>query len=157
MKLKRSIQVFLSVAAVLLLLGASGDQARFNNLGHRMICMCGCNQILLECNHVGCPLSGKMRDELTAGLSRGDSDSLIQQSFVQEYGLTVLAAPLYAGFGRIAWITPFVVFIAGFLIVAFVVRNWRLRPPQAQPAAHSSLPMKELLAYREKARKETDL
>ena len=34
-----------------------------------------------------------MRDELMAGIERGDSDSLVLQSFVQKYGNTVLAAP----------------------------------------------------------------
>ncbi len=157
MKRRRSTQIFLSVAALLCMLGASGDQARFNDLGHKMICMCSCNQILLECNHVGCTMSGKMRGQLTAAITRESSDSLVQQSFVQEYGLTVLAAPPNTGFGRVAWITPFLVFFTGLLAVVLVVRNWRLRAPQVMASEKSSLSAKQLLEYREKARKETDL
>ena len=48
---------FLIVACAGTLLGANGDSARFTDLGHRMMCVCGCNQILLECNHVGCTYS----------------------------------------------------------------------------------------------------
>ena len=83
----------------LTLLGADPD-ARFTKLGHQLMCMCGCNQILLECNHVGCTYSERMRNELSAGLERGDSDSLVLQSFVQKYGNTVLAAPTSSEIGR---------------------------------------------------------
>ena len=103
-------QVALLAVIAVLFLGADTD-ARFNKLGHQMMCMCGCNQILLECNHVGCTYSDRMRNELTAGLERGDSDSLVLQSFVQKYGNTVLAAPTSSGFNVVAWITPFAIFI----------------------------------------------
>src|SRR5579864_4017530 len=110
---KRVAALLAVCIACVLLLGADND-ARFNSLGHKMICACGCNQILLECNHVGCPLSDGMRNELAAGIQRGDSDDLILQSFVQKYGPTVLAAPPNIGFGRVAWIMPFVVLLLGF-------------------------------------------
>src|SRR3954470_2603819 len=86
---------------------SNSAEARFNDLGHKLMCKCGCNQILLECNHVGCSYSTQMRDELTAALTRGgggqgsstpDSDELVLQSFVQKYGATVLAAPTTSGF-----------------------------------------------------------
>ena len=51
---KRATQVALLSIAVIALMGAGDESARFNDLGHRMMCVCGCNQILLECNHVGC-------------------------------------------------------------------------------------------------------
>ncbi|MGH7462793.1 MAG: C cytochromes biosynthesis protein, partial [Longimicrobiales bacterium] len=49
------------------LLGA-GEDARYDKLGHAMICGCGCRQILLECNHVGCQVSDKMMRELRVAL-----------------------------------------------------------------------------------------
>src|SRR2546423_10421499 len=141
--------------ALLSVFATSGDQARFTNLGHQMICMCGCNQILLECNHVGCTYSDKMRDQLMAGLQKGSSDTQIQQSFVQEYGLTVLAAPLNSGFGRVAWITPFAVFITGILVAALVIRNWKLRPAPAESPSRTTA-SGAMTNYREQARKETE-
>src|SRR5437868_9386166 len=111
-----------------MLLAAPDTNARFNSLGHKMICACGCNQILLECNHVGCPLSDGMRNELAAGLQRGDSDDLILQAFVQKYGPTILAAPTATGFNRIAWIMPFLVLILGFASALLIVRSWKSRP-----------------------------
>src|SRR6202165_4800190 len=110
-------------------LSAAGDPAtRFNELGHQMMCICGCGQILLECNHVGCPDSDGMRNELMTAVSRGDSDSLVEQSFVQKYGPTVLAAPTTTGFDRTAWIVPFVALGLGLRIVFLVIRAWKNRP-----------------------------
>ena len=148
-------RAFQSLLLCLLLIGASSD-ARFNTLGHRMMCMCGCNQILLECNHVNCGYSDRMREELTAALQRPDSDDLILQGFVQKYGATVLAAPTTTGFNRVAWIMPFVAFGAGIFGVVYVVRIWRARQPAAAPAGAPTLTA-ELDDYRQRARKETEV
>ena len=87
------VQTLLLSLAVFALTGAGDPASRFKEIGHQLMCICSCNQILLECNHVGCPDSDGMRNELMAAVTRGDSDSLVQQSFVQKYGPTVLAAP----------------------------------------------------------------
>ena len=92
-QLPQGMHTLLLCAAVFAFLGAGDPATRFNEIGHQMMCICGCNQILLEFNHVGCPDSDRMRNELMASLSRGDSDSLVEQGFVQKYGPTVLAAP----------------------------------------------------------------
>ena len=62
----------LSFLLATFLLGA-GDNDRYDNLGHAMICTCGCRQILLECNHVGCQVSDQMTRELRVALARGDA------------------------------------------------------------------------------------
>ena len=85
-----------------------------------------------------------------AGLTRGDSETQVQQWFVQEYGLTVLAAPVNRGFGRVAWVTPFAVFLGALLVATLVIRNWRRHPlavgdHQGEPAS------RELTTYRDQA------
>jgi hypothetical protein len=87
---RRALDCGLLCLAVFALAGAGEPASRFKELGHQLMCICGCNQILLECNHVGCPDSDGMRNELMAAVSRGDSDSLVEQAFVQKYGPTVL-------------------------------------------------------------------
>jgi len=57
----RIFQAGVLCLAVFAFMGAGDDGARFNSLGHRLMCVCGCNQILLECNHVGCTYSDRMR------------------------------------------------------------------------------------------------
>src|SRR5213082_2178966 len=112
MKLFRQLNISLvTVLLSIALLGADGDRARFTDLGHRLMCACGCHQILLECNHVGCTYSDRMRSELIAAIDRGDSDELALQAFVQKYGMTVLAAPTKAGFNRVARIMPYMALV----------------------------------------------
>lgn len=86
--------VILLLLSAALLMGAAGDPTgqRFDKLGHNLMCTCGCNQILLECNHVGCSVSEQMRKELKDALAKGGSDKVILAGFVTEYGPTVLAA-----------------------------------------------------------------
>ncbi len=150
----RSIQLLGIAVLAMTFMGADVD-ARFNKLGHQLMCMCGCNQVLLECNHVGCAYSERMRNELTAGLERGDSDSLVLQSFVQKYGNTVLSAPTSSGFNVIAWIMPFAVFAAASALTVWLVRLWKSRPV-AQPIARPRVGAEELDALRKKARQETE-
>ncbi|HEV8523318.1 MAG TPA: cytochrome c-type biogenesis protein CcmH [Terriglobales bacterium] len=153
----RTTQVALLATACVLFLGAGEQQARFDKLGHKLMCRCGCNQILLECNHVGCAYSDKMRAELMAGVASPDSDDLVLQRFVQAYGAVVLAAPTTTGFNRLAWVTPFVALLAGVLTVVYVVRRWKLRTPATPVAATSARASLELDSFRERARKETEL
>ena len=150
----RIAQVVLIAMMAIGFMGADVD-ARFTKLGHQMMCMCGCNQVLLECNHVGCAYSERMRGELTTALERGDSDSLVLQSFVQKYGNTVLAAPTTTGFNRVAWIMPFAVFAAALALTIWLVRLWKARPV-AQPVARPNVGAEELDALRRKAREETE-
>ena len=98
----------LAVACLMLvfLVGAGDPAARYNQLGHQLMCTCGCNQVLLECNHVGCTVSTQEEAELRQALDRGDSGQLILQNFVQKYGEVVLAAPPKSGFNLVAWIAP---------------------------------------------------
>jgi cytochrome c-type biogenesis protein CcmH/NrfF len=143
--------------AVFAFAGAGDPTARFNDLGHQIMCICGCGQILLECNHVGCPSSDGMRNELMAAVERGDSDSLVQQAFVQKYGPTVLAAPTTTGFNRTAWIVPFAALFAGLLTVIAVVRSWKNRPAPAIADGLRPARGAELAQFRDQASKETEL
>src|SRR6202050_5324611 len=154
---RKAAQTFLLCLAVFTLLGAGDPATRFNEIGHQMMCVCGCKQILLECNHVGCPDSDGMRNELMTAVSRGDSDSLVEQSFVQKYGPTVLAAPTTKGFDRAAYIVPFVALALGLSIVVLIIRAWKNRPAPAIADGVRPVRGAELEQFREKARKETDL
>jgi cytochrome c-type biogenesis protein CcmH len=153
----RAAQLLLIVVALFTFMGVGDQDARFNDLGHHLMCVCSCNQILLECNHVGCMYSDRMRGELAAALDRGDNDDLALQSFIQKYGTTVVAAPSTTGFGRVAWIMPFVVLLAGLASVVFIVRAWKNRPAPALADGIQPLRGAELERYRDQADKETDL
>jgi cytochrome c-type biogenesis protein CcmH len=153
----RALKCALLSVAVFALVGAGDPASRFKEIGHRLVCICGaCGELLLECNHVGCAYSDSMRNELMAAVQRGDSDSLVEQSFVQKYGPTVLAAPTSSGFDRTAWIFPFVAFALGVIAVVSVVRAWKKRP-RPTPAFTANVKAAELNKFREQAREETEL
>ncbi len=157
LRLKRVLQMAFLCLAVFAFLGAGDEDARFKDLGHRLMCVCGCNQILLECNHVGCQYSDRMRYELMANISRGDSDDLTLQAFVQKYGTTVIAAPTSTGFNRVAWIMPFVALAMGLATVVLIVRAWKMRPAPLPGDGIRPVNGAELDHFRDQARKETEL
>lgn len=127
--LRRGAQLGLVCLAIFVFLGAGDENTRFNDLGHRLMCVCGCNQVLLECNHVGCSYSDHMREELMAAIQHGDNDSMALQTFVQKYGTTVLAAPTDQGFNRVAWIMPYLALVLGLGVVTMVIKAWGRKPP----------------------------
>ena len=153
----RSLQIIIVCASLFLFLGAGDADARFKDLGHRMMCACGCGQILLECNHVGCTYSDKMRNQLMASIDKGNNDDLVLQGFVQEYGPTVVAAPTATGFNRIAWIMPFLALGMGITFLIYVVRSWKNRPAPALADGIVIPQGEELNDLRRQARRETDL
>jgi cytochrome c-type biogenesis protein CcmH len=141
--------VLLSVSLVQ---GQSSDRAK--QLGAKMVCMCGCTQILTACNHVGCTMSAKMIKELDQRVSAGDTDDLLMQSFVQEYGEQVLAEPPARGFNTVAWVIPIVAFAMGLGLVMMVIREWRNRVAPMAASASGPAIAPELL---ERARRQADL
>ena len=128
---------------------------RAKALGQKLLCVCGCNQGLIACNHVGCTTSHAMLKELDDRIARGDSDNLILQSFVQEYGLTVLAEPPAKGFNWVAWVIPILVPLLAVYIVWEVVRRWRQRAALA-PAGGPQVSAELLDRARHESQKESD-
>src|SRR5262249_60034023 len=118
-------EVFLLCCAVVLLMGADTKEARFQRLGGKIMCSCGCAEMLLQCNHVGCPNSDRMVRELhaltgTTGGVQGagdstriaslkpiDDDEQVLQWFRQTWGVTAGVEPATHGFELLAWVIPF--------------------------------------------------
>lgn len=126
-----------------LMMGAGDAGNRYGRVGHNLMCVCGCGQVLLECNHVGCPDSNRMIGELKDqinGPNGGGADSLILNWFVAKYGATVLAAPIRGGFDNVAWAIPVALFLFATLGTGLVIRRWMARrEPEAAvlgPASH---------------------
>ncbi len=127
---------------------------RAKNLGKKLMCMCGCNQILTACNHVGCATSTAMLKKLDLVVARNEPDDLTLQSFVQEYGTRVLAEPPAKGFNRLAWFIPIVAFALGLGIVLVVISHWRRRVVLAPTGPH--VPPEMLDRARRQADEETE-
>jgi cytochrome c-type biogenesis protein CcmH/NrfF len=156
--ISRSILVRISQLALLCILiavtaGATDSSARFEKDSHQLMCGCGCNQLLGECNHVGCPVSPGMLAQLSASIAKGDSDNAIFHQFQEEYGPVILASPMFTRFNHLAWIMPPLVLFLGIGCVLLIVRNWKLRtvPTPAEPNTPG------FAATRDRIRRETQI
>lgn len=136
----KGAQALLLAVAVCFSMGASNSGARLQFLDHRLMCTCGCAQLLGECNHVGCTESTQELSELRTDIAAGMSDQQIFNAFAAKYGMTVLAAPPKRGFDLVAWIAPFAVFLAALLGTILLIRHWGgLRGFKPQAAAGADL------------------
>ena len=104
---------------------AQAQTGRGQRIGGKFMCMCGCYQVLTQCNHVGCTVSTGMLKEIDDAVTRGDSDDVITQSLVQEFGTKVYAEPPKSGLSLVAWMMPSVYLVIGTVVVIFVISRWR--------------------------------
>jgi cytochrome c-type biogenesis protein CcmH/NrfF len=138
-----------------LLMGADNQEARYQNIGGKIMCSCGCAQMLLKCNHVGCPNSDQMIRELRANVQSNRNDEQILNWFRANWGVTAVVEPSTHGFELLAWVLPAAGLGLGLLVVVFFIRSWRLRPVPVAAADMNLSPALE--AMRARARKETEL
>jgi cytochrome c-type biogenesis protein CcmH len=158
----RTVQTALLCVITVAMLGAG--RSRFDRLGHELMCSCGCSQVLLECNHVGCPDSARMIDELRAQIATGKSDTAVLNWFIAKYGAIVLAAPIRGGFDDAAWIVPITVFVlatAGTFVVVWLWKRRALSMAGVAPAVGGDFPPApppnpQDAALRERIRRETE-
>ena len=149
----RLMQGLVVCLLAVVMLGADDSASRFNRIGHEMMCACGCGQILLECNHVGCPDSDRMIGELREQLRAGGSDTAIMNWFSTKYGPTILAAPIRGGFDNVAWITPVAAFLLATIGTGILVVFWKRRTAGRAVAGNAIVADD---ALRERIRRETE-
>ncbi len=128
-------------------------EARVKRVGKKLLCLCGCNQILVECTHRECSFCESARPMLRQAVQRYESDDLAIQAMIQQYGTTILAAPPAQGFNLAAWITPFAAALGGLVLIVFVLRRWS-RHRGIPPTETASIP--EDPAWRERVRREIE-
>jgi cytochrome c-type biogenesis protein CcmH/NrfF len=134
---------------------AADNNARYDNLGGKIMCTCGCGQMLLKCNHVGCPNSAKMIQQLRTQVASSNDDEAVLNFFRTEWGVTTVVEPAHHGFELLAWILPFAGLAVGVVLLVLVVRKWSSRPGQA---ATADVPLDpHLEALRARARQETEI
>jgi cytochrome c-type biogenesis CcmH protein len=143
------------------------SDSRYKDLGHRVICTCdkqaptgmgakGCRQALLECDHLDCPTSKRMRQELKAAMQNGDTDDMILNSFVQKYGASVLQVPRDMN-NRLVWIFALAILVTTCTIMVVFLRKQRSRVAMLTTTATEpqNIKVKALRHVREE-RKEED-
>src|ERR1017187_1659935 len=167
LRINLNIRVVIVYAAIFLLASASlwvpivraqkTDHAK--KLGLNLMCMCGCGQVLVQCNHLNCPSAPSMLKELDDRVASSESDEVVIQDFIKGNGVAVLSSPPNTGFNRVAWLLPSVAFALGLGLVALVINHWRHRPALAATASQSSqvhISSDALARAREKVERETE-
>jgi cytochrome c-type biogenesis protein CcmH len=131
---------------------------RVKQIGGKFMCMCGCNQGLTQCNHVGCKTSTSMLKDIDHALQRGESEQIITQAFVQTFGTQVYAEPPKSGFSLVAWLLPSIYLAIGTVLVIFVITRWRNRmlAPMAAAPRGTDVPSELLERARARAARETE-
>jgi cytochrome c-type biogenesis protein CcmH/NrfF len=153
--MKKLFKALLLPCALVLLMGADNQEARYQNLGGKIMCSCGCAQMLLKCNHVGCPNSDQMIRELRANVKSNKSDEEVLNWFRKNWGITAVVEPSTHGFELLAWVLPAAGLGLGFLLVLVLIRSWKMKPAPVAAADINLAP--DLEALRARARKETEL
>lgn len=123
--------------------GRGEDLTENEQVYARLMCNCGCNQVLGECNHVGCPNSVPMRAEVDRYLAEGYTPDQVVATFVDKYGPTIRSAPPGEGWFNVsAWVTPFLALGAGLVVVTLYVRRLlgRGRGPESVAATSPTPP-----------------
>ncbi len=150
-----AIAVLLGSATLPLMIAPVGAQQfsdRAKQIGGKFMCMCGCNQVLTQCNHVGCSVSATMLKELNQSLANGGTEESITQAFLQEFGTKVYAEPPKSGFSLVAWAMPTVYLVIGAVVVIFVISRWCRKPAtEAGPAGAAPKPISPELLERARA------
>ena len=135
-------------------LGSADTEARYNDLGHKMMCVCGCSEILIECNHIGCPDSDRMLGELRAAIASGGTNDAILAAFQDKYGPTVLAAPMLTKFNIVAWVVPPALLVLGLAGHLHAGEEMAAAGSAPMPVVEDDPCRREL---RERIRKETEV
>jgi cytochrome c-type biogenesis protein CcmH len=153
-----SIFCAVAIAALASSMPATAQVDRARQIGGKFMCMCGCNQVLTQCNHVGCTTSTAMLKELDLAVARGDSENVITQAFVQEFGTKVYAEPPKSGLSLVAWVLPSIYLLGGTLLVVFIISRWRSRVHLETATANgpSGITAEDLLRARQRVARDTE-
>jgi cytochrome c-type biogenesis protein CcmH len=94
-------------------------------------------------------MAAQMRAIVRERLAAGDTPAQVRQYFVDRYGDWILLSPRRSGFTLLVWLMPVAAVIAGFGLVAVLLRRWTARraamaPPAAVDAAMSERIRREM-------------
>jgi cytochrome c-type biogenesis protein CcmH len=89
-------------------------QQRFENITHELRCLVCQNESIAEST---APLAKDLRDEVYRKMQEGYSDSEVKDYLVDRYGEFVLFKPAFSISNLALWTFPFLLLIAGLLIL----------------------------------------
>ncbi len=75
-------------------------------------------------------LAQQMRGVIRQQLQAGKSEQEVIAYFQARYGEQIVWSPQWQGFSLLAWLVPIVLLLGGFVLLFFVLRDWRRAVPE---------------------------
>lgn len=157
MKILRWLLLAALCCSTVFMMGADDENSRFEKAGGKLQCMCSCNQMLLKCNHVGCPVSPVMIRELKTAVQAKSNDEEVLDWFRQNYGVTAVILPSTHGFELSAWVVPPVILVGALGVMVLVIFAWKRKDAAQATAGTKVVVDPHMEALRNRARQETEI
>jgi len=106
------------------------DEPRFNELSNVLRCMVCQNQSIADSN---AELARDFRNQVKEKINAGQSNDEIVDYMVQRYGDYILYKPPFNMATALLWTGPFLLVIAGFIIIFRIYRRQRRARPEDAP------------------------
>jgi len=126
----------LSIILLIVLLSfspAKADAATVGDISKQLICQCGCNTVLSNCE---CGTQEAMTALIEQKLAQGQTEDEIIQSFVAQYGEQVLASPPASppkkDFNLVLWVLTPIAILGGGGAIYMALRKWGRRGRQSR-------------------------
>lgn len=110
---------------------------KMEDVAGKLACYCGtCPHLVVT--RCGCSVADQIMADIQKMIDSGQSEDQIIQSYVAQYGQTVLAAPTKSGFNLSAWAIPFIAFFIGGAILFSYLKKQRSLPDKSASNAENS-------------------
>jgi cytochrome c-type biogenesis protein CcmH len=152
-----SLRILIAISLTLLScypLLAEKAKPTVDGVASKLSCFCGTcpHLVVTQC---GCSTADQIKAEVQKKIDAGMTESQIVDSFVAQYGQTILTTPPKSGFNLTAWGLPFLGFlVGGTLLFAFLKKQQPLPRPKGPSSAPPEQPTDQ--DYRERIRKELE-
>jgi cytochrome c-type biogenesis protein CcmH len=98
----------------------------------RLMCYCGCSDLTVRA--CSCGTAAEIKQDIAQRMASGQTAGEVEAAYVKKFGAQIRSAPTTSGFDLVAWVTPFLVILAGAGFIVHLTRRWKGRP--AHPAPH---------------------
>ena len=105
----------------------------------RLMCYCGCSDLTVRT--CSCGTAAEIKHDIAQRMASGQTGDEVEAAYVGKYGAQIRSAPTTRGFDLLAWVTPFLVILAGGGFIVHLIRRWRSQPLSDAAAGRPSVPV----------------
>lgn len=127
MRIKMFVTTLLTVLLLTSAFVGTALAVTYYDVAGEFMCTCGCNNVLKNCENMQCSTKEEMKKVIGGMIKDGKTKDEIVANVRVKYSDKILSAPPREGFNLVAYIAPYVLVMAGLLMVSLVVRTWVAR------------------------------